>query len=101
MKTTITNKDGSITYYGFACGYIEEYNHPTREYHYARLILENSEIALFSIQGFYNNKHFWIQTTGLTNARRVYKKVKLLLKKELNDELYNEILKLDEGYENK
>jgi hypothetical protein len=66
--------------YDYICGYQDEIH--IDDNRYVRMYLENSEIRLYSIKGrLSDNEYFWIQTEGLTNARKLLKKTISLLKK--------------------
>lgn len=98
------NKNGSLTMYAFACGYIEKFALPSRGYtkgidceggdtreHFQKcemfetsLSAANTSISLWDIKGWVGTlmeaNHFWIQATGLKAARRLYSLSRRLLK---------------------
>lgn len=57
---------------------------------------QNPEIDLYSIAGHYQGDFFWIQYTYLTHARKLYKKVQTIIKRQ--KKTIKDILKLDECY---
>lgn len=66
------------------------------EGNYVSFWCQNHEINLYSIAGYYQGIYFWIQYTGLKAARRVYKKVQTIIKRQ--KKTVKDILKLDECY---
>lgn len=108
------NKDGSLTAYSFACGYIENFKLQPRESEHGvydfetSLSAANTSISLWDIKGsvgsLYDYSCFWIQTTGLKNARRLYSKSRALLRKvysgKLTREEYVQKMKEAEALEN-
>ena len=66
------------------------------EDNYVSFWCQNNEINLYSIAGYYQGIYFWIQYTGLKAARRVYKKVQTIIKRQ--KKTVKDILKLDECY---
>lgn len=88
-----TNKNGSLTRYSFACGYIERVawdedgncidigDVPYTD-NYSQLSLANGEISLWDIKASVGNcRTTWLQRTGLTNARKCFAKCKAIVKK--------------------
>jgi hypothetical protein len=65
--------------YDYICGYQDKID--INDNRYVRMYLENNEIRLYSIKGKLDNEYFWIQTEGLTNARKLLRKTTSLLKK--------------------
>lgn len=66
------------------------------EGNYVSLWCQNPEIDLYSIAGHYQGDFFWIQYTYLTHARKLYKKVQTIIKRQ--KKTIKDILKLDECY---
>lgn len=66
------------------------------EDNYVSLWCQNPEIDLYSIAGHYQGDFFWIQYTYLTHARKLYKKVQTIIKRQ--KKTIKDILKLDECY---
>lgn len=66
------------------------------ESNYVSLWCQNPEIDLYSIAGRYQGDFFWIQYTYLTHARKLYKKVQTIIKRQ--KKTIEDILKLDECY---
>lgn len=66
------------------------------EGNYVSLWCQNPEIDLYSIAGYYQGDFFWIQYTYLTHARKLYKKVQTIIKRQ--KKTIEDILKLDECY---
>lgn len=66
------------------------------EGNYVSLWCQNPEIDLYSIAGRYQGDFFWIQYTYLTHARKLYKKVQTIIKRQ--KKTIEDILKLDECY---
>lgn len=52
------------------------------EGNYVSLWCQNPEIDLYSIAGHYQGDFFWIQYTYLTHARKLYKKVQTIIKRQ-------------------
>lgn len=97
------NKSGSLTFYAFACGYIERTawedgeclsrgNVPMTD-NYSELSLANAEISLWDIKASVGDcRPVWLQRSGLTNARKCYAKCKTIVKKVVKGKL-----SVDEG----
>lgn len=66
------------------------------EDNYVSLWCQNPEIDLYSIAGHYQGDFFWIQYTYLAHARKLYKKVQTIIKRQ--KKTIKDILKLDECY---
>ena len=91
------NKNGSLTMYAFACGYIEQFKLQPRETKHGMFDYETSlsaaniETGLWDIKGsvgnLYEFMHFWVQAEGLKNARRLYSKSRALLRKVHNGKI--------------
>lgn len=67
-NSKFNNKNGSLTRYGFACGYIENYEKDDDN----RVSL--SFDCIFHIKGFLNGEHFWecLDNDQLQKARKMY-----------------------------
>lgn len=85
----IKNKDGSITLYGFACGYIERrgWNNDGTESseitdNCVSLEAANLETSptLWNVRGRVGGEIFWIQVEGLKHARRAANRVHTIIK---------------------
>lgn len=61
---------------------------------YVSLWRQNPEIDLYSTAGHYQGDFFWIQYACLTHARKLYKKVQTIIKRQ--KKAIKDILKLDE-----
>lgn len=73
MNTNITNRSGSITMYGFHCGYVEETDGPTEG---VRLWLEGCwHVRRHGTGGYQGYKrNTWQTFDTLTEARKVYRR---------------------------
>lgn len=72
MKTKFYNKDGSLTAYAFACGYIEktDIDENNRKSMY-------KEHCTFHVVGFNKGVHFWESFDTLTVTKKYYKSIKI------------------------
>jgi hypothetical protein len=68
----IHNKSGSLTYYGLACGYIEQKVARKTE-DYLHLYKEN----LFHVKGYKGNTRIWESFDTLTAARKFYRSIRI------------------------
>jgi hypothetical protein len=72
IKTKLHNKSGSLTYYGFACGYVEsKVSLKTEDY----LHLEKD--CLFHVKGYKGNERIWQSFDSLTAARKFFRSVRI------------------------
>ncbi len=68
----IHNKSGSLTYYGFACGYIEQkVARKTEDY------VQLSKDCLFHVKGYKNGLRIWQSFDSLTAARKFYRSIRI------------------------
>lgn len=72
IKTKLHNKSGSLTYYGLACGYIEDKVSLKNE-DYLHLYKE----SLFHVKGYKNNQRIWESFDTLTAARKFYRSIRI------------------------
>jgi hypothetical protein len=70
MKTRFNNKNGTLTRYAFACGYIEQ-----KETISNRVSL--SLDGVYHVKGLINNQRVWECFDKLTDARKFYNSVSI------------------------
>lgn len=86
------NKSGSLTWYSFACGYIERtawedgvcwaHGDVPMTDDYSELSLANGEISLWDIKASVGGcRPVWLQRSGLTKARKCYARCRAIVKK--------------------
>lgn len=67
------NKNGTLTRYAFACGYVEQVDLKVKPYTFKTLALD----GLWHVKGMINGVRFWETFETLTAARKYYNSVKL------------------------
>ena len=70
MNTQLHNKSGTLTRYGFACGYLER-----KEKNDNRITLGLD--CIYHVKGFINGSRVWECFDKLTDARKFYNSVKI------------------------
>lgn len=103
------NRDGSLTRYSFACGYlqrvaflddgtmVEKGKKPFTD-NMVDLSAANMEIALYDIKATLDGEYIWLQREGLKEARKCWADAKAIVKKFMNKKLgRDEALKMLNG----
>jgi len=72
-KTKFNNKNGTLTQYAFACGYIEQVDTNRKPYTFKTLALD----GLWQVKGMIEGVRFWESFETLTEARKAYKAIKI------------------------
>lgn len=68
----IYNKSGSLTYYGFACGYMEsKVSLKSEDY------LTLGKDCIFHVKGYKNGLRIWESFDTLTAARKFYRSIRI------------------------
>ena len=95
MPDKFHNKNGSLTMYALACGYIEE--HKVREY---GINLSFEPDSCFDVKVFDDNKRlFWLQRSSLGEARKLVSNIKGVIGVSKNfDDLSKLIEAIEERY---
>jgi hypothetical protein len=65
------NKNGSLTAYSFACGYLETFTPKGEDFYTVRLYRDD----VYHVQGNISGEYFWESFNTLTEARKLFKQL--------------------------
>ena len=92
MSSKFKNKDGSLTMYSFACGYIEEHKIKGID-----IYLSFEHDSCFDIKIYDGHERlFWLQRSSLGEARKLVSNVKGIIRR--NPNFYEKIQEIEDKY---
>ena len=92
MSSKFKNKNGSLTMYALACGYIEEHKVKGCDVH-----LSFEHDSCFDVKIFEEHRRiFWLQRSSLGEARKLVSNVKGIIRR--NKDFYEKIQELEDKY---
>ena len=93
MSSKFKNKDGSLTMYALACGYIEEHKIKGID---IQLSFEHDSYFDINILDDGYERLFWLQRSSLGEARKLVSNVKGIIRR--NKDSYEKIQEIEDKY---